>query len=126
MSITFLLIAIPHPPTPPPSPLVLDGSSVLDVWAILSLLRIPAVALIITLKTVVGIPAGVWHSMFAMVNIERLGLSPVTNGYIMSYVGVITIVSTLYSIYTAVNTQHRCTVSMHNESLYYVRISCQQ
>ena len=83
----------------------------LNVKAILSLMRIPAVALIITLKTVVGIPAGVWHSMFAMVNIERLGLTPQTNGYIMSYVGILTIVSTLCSIYTAVYTKHTCIYS---------------
>ena len=100
----------------------------LDVWAIFSLLQIPAVALIITLKTVVGIPAGVWHSMFALVNIDRLGLSPVANGYIMSYVGILTIVSALCSVCTAVNTQHRQTyVRMYTQQeVVLYRFSCQQ
>ena len=94
--------------------MVPDKSSVLDVWAILSLLQIPAVALIITLKTVVGIPAGVWHSMFTMVNIDRLGLSPVANGYIMSYVGILTIVRThTHTVVASCYSKHTAQVHVH-------------
>lgn len=63
-----------------------------DFGAILSLLRIPAVFFIVVLKTVVGIPAGVFHSMFAMVNMERFQLTPETNGQLLSYVGILTMV----------------------------------
>ena len=50
---------------------------------------------VIIVKTVVGIPAGVFHSMFAMVNMERFELTPESNGRLLSYVGVITMVSSL-------------------------------
>ena len=63
-----------------------------NVEAILSLLRIPGVFLIVLLKTVVGIPAGVFHAMFSMVNMERFQLTPESNGYLLSYVGVLTMV----------------------------------
>lgn len=64
----------------------------LNFGAILSLMRIPAVFFIVSLKTVVGIPAGVFHSMFSMVNMERLQLTPETNGHLLSYVGILTMV----------------------------------
>ena len=63
-----------------------------NMKAILSLLRIPAVLYVVVLRTFVGIPAGVFHSMFTMVNIERFELTPETNGRLLSYVGIITIV----------------------------------
>lgn len=51
--------------------------------------------LIVLLKTVVGIPAGVFHAMFSMVNMERFQLTPETNGQLLSYVGVLTMVCRL-------------------------------
>ena len=64
----------------------------LNLQAILSLLSIPAVFFVVVVKTVVGIPAGVFHSMFAMVNMERFDLTPESNGRLLSYVGIITMV----------------------------------
>jgi OCT family organic cation transporter-like MFS transporter 18 len=66
-------------------------ASIFNLKAILSLLRVPAVTLVITLRLIVGIPAGVWQSMFAIVNIDKFGLTPQQNGYFMSYIGVLTI-----------------------------------
>ena len=65
-----------------------------DLRAIFSLLKIPAVFFIVMLKTVVGIPAGVFHSMFSMVNMERFQLDPTSNGQLLSYVGILTLVGT--------------------------------
>ena len=65
----------------------------LDLQAILSLLQIPTVLFIVILKTLVGIPAGIFHAMFAMVNMERFELTPETNGRLLSYVGILTLVS---------------------------------
>lgn len=65
----------------------------LDYQAILALLKIPMVRYIVILKLVVGIPVGVFHSMFTMVNIEKFGLTAETNGHLLSYVGIITMVS---------------------------------
>lgn len=69
-----------------------ESGSVLNLQAILSLLSIPAVFFVVVVKTVVGIPAGVFHSMFAMVNMERFDLTPESNGRLLSYVGIITMV----------------------------------
>ena len=63
--------------------------------AILSLLSVPAVAYVVCLKTVMGIPAGVFHAMFSVVNIERLELTPETNGQLLSYIGFVTMVRDL-------------------------------
>lgn len=64
-----------------------------NMKAILSLLAIPAVAYVVLLKTVMGVPAGVFHSMFTVINMERFGLTPGTNGQLLSYVGILTMVS---------------------------------
>ena len=61
--------------------------------AVVSLLSIPEVSYLIILKTVVGIPIGVFHSMFSIVSIERFGLTPQTNGYLLTYTGILTAVS---------------------------------
>ena len=59
---------------------------------ILSLLSIPVVRHVILLKLVVGIPAGVFHSMFTVVNMERFAITPETNGRLLSYFGILTMV----------------------------------
>ena len=64
-----------------------------NIAAILSLLHIPSVLFIVVLKAVVGVPAGVFHAMFTMVNLERFQLTPESNGRLLSYVGVITMVT---------------------------------
>lgn len=51
-------------------------------------------AYVVVLKTVMGIPAGVFQSMFTIVNIERLELTPETNGQLLSYLGFLTMVYT--------------------------------
>ena len=75
-----------------------ESHSVFDYQAILALLKIPMVRYIVILKVVVGIPVGVFHSMFAMVNIDKFGLTAETNGHLLSYVGIVTMVSRLISI----------------------------
>ena len=66
--------------------------SVLDIKAIIELLFIPGVLQLVLLKTLVGIPAGVYHSMFTMVNMERFQLTPEINGRLLSFIGILTIV----------------------------------
>ncbi len=66
---------------------------VLNLKAILSLLTIPEVFYLIILKLVVAIPVGVFHSMFALVNIDKFGLTAETNGYLLTYIGLLTAVS---------------------------------
>lgn len=59
----------------------------------MALLAIPMVLYVLVLKTVVGVPAGIFHSMFTIINIERFQLTPETNGRLLSYVGILTMVS---------------------------------
>lgn len=40
-----------------------------------------------------GIPIGVFQSMFSVVAMETFKLLPEQNGYMMSYVGILTMVS---------------------------------
>ena len=77
----------------------MHSGNVFDFGAILSLLKIPTVFFIVVLKTVVGIPAGVFHSMFSMVNMERFQLTPQSNGQLLSYVGVLTMVYYMNILY---------------------------
>ena len=69
-----------------------DSGGVFNVRAILSLLGIPAVAYVVLLKTAMGIPAGVFQSMFTVINMERFELTPETNGQLLSYIGFVTMV----------------------------------
>ena len=52
---------------------------------------------IIILRIVVGIPTGVFHSMFTIVNMERFELTPESNGRLLSYIGILTMVRDLRS-----------------------------
>lgn len=76
-------------------PLYYTDESIFNVKAILTLLSIPEVFYLITVKTLVGIPAGVFHSMFSVVNMERYSLTPEMNGYLLTFVGILTAVSTV-------------------------------
>ena len=58
---------------------------------------------IVLLKMIVGIPVGVFHSMFAMINIEKFGLTAETNGHLLSYVGIITMVSNCLTVMLSLN-----------------------
>ena len=83
---------------------ILD-KSLFNFKAIFSLLLIPQVFYLIGVKTLVGIPAGIFHSMFSVVNMERFDLTPEMNGYILTYIGILTAVS-LYSLCVCVYTSY--------------------
>ena len=71
----------------------MHSGSVFNIKAILSLLAIPEVFYLIILKVVVVIPVGVFHAMFSFVNIDKFGLTAETNGYLLTYIGILTAVS---------------------------------
>ena len=68
-------------------------ASVFSVKKILELLHIPTVLYLITIKIITGIPFGIFQSMFSLVSMEFFKLEPQQNGFVMSYVGVLSIVS---------------------------------
>lgn len=62
---------------------------------ILHLLKIPTVFFLIVVKVITGIPFGIFQSMFSLVSMEFFNLEPQQNGFVMSYVGCLSIVSYL-------------------------------
>lgn len=75
-----------------------DSGTILNVRAIFSLLAIPTVTYVVMIKTVAGIPAGVFHAMFTIINIDRLELTPEVNGQLLSYVGFLNMVCTVVAM----------------------------
>ena len=71
-----------------------DGG-VFSVKKILHLLKIPTVFFLIVVKVITGIPFGIFQSMFSLVSMEFFKLEPQQNGFVMSYVGGLSIVSYL-------------------------------
>ena len=73
-----------------------QSGSVFSVKKILELMKIPTVFYLITIKVITGIPFGIFQSMFSLVSMEFFKLEPQHNGFVMSYVGGLSIVSKLY------------------------------
>lgn len=61
-------------------------------------MKIPTVFYLITIKVITGIPFGIFQSMFSLVSMEFFKLEPQHNGFVMSYVGGLSIVSCLLVI----------------------------
>ena len=75
---------------------VAEGSpqkeNIFSVKKFTELLQIPAVFFLITVKIITGIPFGIFQSMFSLVSMEYFKLEPQQNGFVMSYVGGLSIV----------------------------------
>ena len=80
---------------PIPVLIPIHAGSFLSIKAILSLLTIPEVLYLIILKLVVAIPVGVFRVMFSYINIDKFGLTARTNGYLLTYTGIISAVRKL-------------------------------
>ncbi|XP_069105931.1 LOW QUALITY PROTEIN: solute carrier family 22 member 18-like [Argopecten irradians] len=65
-------------------------SSVFDVKKIVKLLMAPGALFLLIIRAAAGIPIGVFQSMFSVVALETFKLPPEQNGYILSYIGIIT------------------------------------
>ncbi|CAH1774902.1 unnamed protein product, partial [Owenia fusiformis] len=69
-----------------------SASSIFSIKKIMSLLAQPGALVLLTVKAVSGVPIGIFQSMFAILAMEKFGLAPEQNGFMMSYVGVITMI----------------------------------
>ena len=67
--------------------------SIFDIKHILSLLKNPAVAYLLLVKCVVGLPFGIFQAMFSIVAMEYFKLGLKENGMVLSYVGILKMVS---------------------------------
>ena len=59
----------------------------------MKILKIPKVAYLLAIKCICGIPFGIFQSMFSIVAMEYFKLGPKENGIVLSYVGILSIVS---------------------------------
>ncbi|XP_041053305.1 solute carrier family 22 member 18 isoform X2 [Carcharodon carcharias] len=66
--------------------------SIFSVKEILRLLSIPGVAGILAIKTITGLPMGVFQSMFSVVAMGHFKLEAEHNGYLMAYIGALQMV----------------------------------
>ena len=55
--------------------------------------RNPQARYLLIMKTVSGLPIGVLHGMFGMIAIHYFELSAEVNGYVLSYIGILSMVS---------------------------------
>ncbi len=74
-------------------------------------------------KSAVGVPAGVFHAMFTMINLERFELTPESNGQLLSYIGVLTMVCNTLFICIVVT---RLTLSITDNARLWCRIFLQE
>ena len=59
--------------------------------AITKLMNYPRVPFLLFVRVVTGIPLGVIQSMFSLVSIETFGADPKTSGYVLSYIGLLSL-----------------------------------
>ncbi|XP_067849851.1 solute carrier family 22 member 18 isoform X3 [Heptranchias perlo] len=66
--------------------------NIFSMKEIFRLLSIPGAAGILTIKTIAGLPMGVFQSMFSVVAMDHFKLEAKYNGYLMAYIGVLQMV----------------------------------
>ncbi|XP_032815847.1 solute carrier family 67 member A1 isoform X2 [Petromyzon marinus] len=88
-------LAVARVPRHTKSPAVLakedkdESTGIFNVQKIVQLLKIPGTLQIFTIKTITGLPVGIFHSMFSLLTMEYFKLQPEQNGYLMSYIGLL-------------------------------------
>jgi len=66
-------------------------TSVFDLKKIVSLAVLPAVRGLLLVKTVCGLPISILQSMFSVIAMEQFGLEADQNGFLMSYIGMLSL-----------------------------------
>ncbi|KAK3087813.1 hypothetical protein FSP39_010977 [Pinctada imbricata] len=69
-----------------------SGGGVFNVKKILGLLAAPGATFLLAIRTLCGVPIGVFQSMFSVVALETFHLPAEQNGYLLSYVGILTMI----------------------------------
>ncbi|KAL5013836.1 hypothetical protein ScPMuIL_008106 [Solemya velum] len=69
-----------------------SGQSVFDVKKFLSIIVAPGALFLLGIRIAAGIPIGVFQSMFSVVALETFKLPADQNGYLMSYIGILTMI----------------------------------
>jgi OCT family organic cation transporter-like MFS transporter 18 len=69
-----------------------SDSNVGSLGVLLKLLSYPEIPFLLLVRIVTGLPLGVFNSMFSVVSIERFNVNPREGGYVLSYVGMLSLV----------------------------------
>lgn len=69
-----------------------SGSALLDWKKWLSLIMSPGALFLLTLRIATGTPIGIFQSMFQVVALETFNLPADQNGYLMAYIGIVTMI----------------------------------
>lgn len=70
-----------------------EDASVFNLKRILRILGISNVAYLLAIKCICGVPFGIFQSMFSIVAMDYFKLDPKENGFVLSYAGILGIVS---------------------------------
>lgn len=90
--------------------------NIFSVEKFTELLQIPAVFFLITVKIITGVPFGIFQSMFSLVSMEYFKLEPQQNGFVMSYVGGLSIVrlQIINDKFVLINGDYQKMLSLHH------------
>ncbi|XP_022337784.1 solute carrier family 22 member 18-like [Crassostrea virginica] len=69
-----------------------SSSAVFSVKKILALVQAPGAGFLLFIRMLAGLPIGVFQSMFSVVALETFKLPAEQNGYLLSYVGILTMI----------------------------------
>eukprot|EP00088_Acartia_fossae_P053124 TRINITY_DN602_c2_g1_i2.p1 TRINITY_DN602_c2_g1~~TRINITY_DN602_c2_g1_i2.p1 ORF type:complete len:451 (+),score=52.78 TRINITY_DN602_c2_g1_i2:27-1379(+) len=67
-------------------------AGIFDLKKIMSLVFLPGVRGVLLVKLLCGVPLGVLQSMFSVIAMDVFGLAADQNGYLMSYIGVLSLI----------------------------------
>lgn len=69
-----------------------SAGSIFSPHKLIALASAPGALFLLLIRFAAGIPIGVFQSMFQVVNLETFKLAPDQNGYLMSYIGITTMI----------------------------------
>jgi len=84
-----LLLVILYVPAIPKQVQSESDKNVLDIKKIVGLIVLPKSGALLLVKTVCGIPIGIFQSMFSLIAMEQFKLAADQNGMLMSYIGAL-------------------------------------
>jgi len=90
-SLFSLLLVVVFVPNIDKSQVTKDNTGVFNFKKMIGLVALPKVHGLLLLKAVCGIPTSILESMFTVFAMQEFGLAPDQNGFLMSYIGVLSL-----------------------------------
>ncbi|NXD11823.1 S22AI protein, partial [Nothocercus nigrocapillus] len=93
ISTVIVMVGIPSPASRKSEHPMTEHSNVFSLHEILRLMKFPGVMEVFLVKVLAGFPIGLFLVMFSIISMDFFGLEAVQAGYLMSYFGVLQMVS---------------------------------